>query len=132
MASQSSAQTSALTSPRSSASVEGYISNLSEVEGNKFSFDVQQKRKCVKILSFTPQKKQCLEDKLKSPVKLTELREGKYGNLILSHQSNIEDAKVDFAFREPEQFHLGNSHLFAPSTLVNVTVNVKTAATQSH
>ena len=84
--------------------LQGYITNITDIN-NGFAFDVRGKRKCARVIS--PGKKECVEELLKSPVKIEKLRKGKFQNFILDDKSPIKTTSLDYDFEDAE-LHLGN------------------------
>lgn len=103
--------------------LEGYITNITDIN-NGFAFDVRGKRKCARVISFSPGKKSRIEELLKSPVKIAKLQKGRYQNFILDDKSPIKQTTLDYAF-EDEEIHIGNMSLFGNGSLANFTVQVK-------
>ena len=76
------------------------------------------------MISFSPGKKKCVEELLKSPVKIGKLRKGKYQNFILDEKSPIKTTALDYVL-EDEEIHLGNLAMFGNGSLADFTIQVK-------
>merc|ERR1711936_324599 len=64
--------------------IEGYVENV-------FAFEVQGEEESQRVVCFSPHKRQLIDEKLKSPVKLRQVKRGTR-DIIFQEKSTIEDA----------------------------------------
>ena len=76
------------------ASLEGFLHNLSPTKDNRFEFGLQTKHKTHRVVCFAPTKRTLFEDKNKSPLKISNFQYFKKGQDILIN-NNVQVEAVD-------------------------------------
>ena len=104
----------------------GYVQNVQDVNANSFSFELQlSPTQSRRFVCYTPTKKQKIEEKLQSPVKLKNVKLGNTQNFF-NNNSEVEDAAADTLDFTPINYeNLTISQIKAVSTNALININVQ-------
>ena len=105
----------------------GYIQNVKPLNNGNFSFDLQGNGEAKRILCFSPQKRQNVEEKLKSPVKVKNMRLDNSDNCFIydGDDNNMQTMnELEFDPINYEDVKLASIHLIANSSLFDITVKI--------
>jgi hypothetical protein len=109
----------------------GFVQNVRDMSSSSFSFDLQTSpTNTRRFLCFSPSKRKRIDDKVKSPVKLKNIKLGK--NNYFNDGSEIEPTKLEFQPIDYDKLNVAELNNLATNSLVNISLKVleKTESTK--